>query len=254
LSEEVVLTVSESKRLIAKGVTKLPEVKRTLECGIIALAKGTTNRYIAEELLGENLSRYPYAHIVVSPGEKGGIQLDEDIDEIVLVRGKPRKITLQQATMLMKKGDIFVKGGNLLNYDKGKVGILSGTLDGGTIGRAMGSILARRITLLIPIGLEKSVSEDIDELSLELGRADLQTVIFPVRGKIFTEIEALRCLAGVRAFQIGAGGILGAEGSVRLALEGSADELRLAREAIHSIRGERPYSWVGSMGNARWGK
>ena len=49
----VSLTVSESKRLIAKGIAQHPAVKAALENGIVAVAKGTTNAYVAEELLGE---------------------------------------------------------------------------------------------------------------------------------------------------------------------------------------------------------
>ena len=47
----IVLTPSESKRLIAKGVRKLEEVERALEHGTIIIGLGTTNAYVAEELL-----------------------------------------------------------------------------------------------------------------------------------------------------------------------------------------------------------
>ena len=44
------LTVSESKRLIAKGIAANKDVKDRLENGIVIITLGTTNTYLAEEL------------------------------------------------------------------------------------------------------------------------------------------------------------------------------------------------------------
>ena len=46
---DVNLTVSESKRLIAKGIINMPLVKDKLQKGMIIITKGSTNSYIAEE-------------------------------------------------------------------------------------------------------------------------------------------------------------------------------------------------------------
>lgn len=46
MKRQFVLTVSESKRLIAKGVAALPEVKRAMEEGMVVVATGTTNAYV----------------------------------------------------------------------------------------------------------------------------------------------------------------------------------------------------------------
>ena len=40
------LTVSESKRLIAKGVAQTDSVKNALEQGILAVGPGSTNGYV----------------------------------------------------------------------------------------------------------------------------------------------------------------------------------------------------------------
>ena len=53
---EVVLTVAESKRLIAKGVAGHPDVLTALSRGIVVVCKGTTNAYVVEELLGDRKS------------------------------------------------------------------------------------------------------------------------------------------------------------------------------------------------------
>jgi hypothetical protein len=44
----------ESRRFIAKAVARLPEVKKAKEEGEIVIAHGSTNVYVAEEILGRN--------------------------------------------------------------------------------------------------------------------------------------------------------------------------------------------------------
>ncbi len=51
-SAQVVLTVQEGKRLIAKGLLAWEPFRRARESGIVAIAKGTTNAYVVDELLG----------------------------------------------------------------------------------------------------------------------------------------------------------------------------------------------------------
>ena len=48
---QVVLTVAASKRLIARAVAAHPAVQTALRSGTIVIIAGTTNGYIAEELL-----------------------------------------------------------------------------------------------------------------------------------------------------------------------------------------------------------
>jgi len=48
----IVLSPKESKRIIARGVASLPEIKNALKNNIIHIARGTTNAYIYEEFTG----------------------------------------------------------------------------------------------------------------------------------------------------------------------------------------------------------
>jgi hypothetical protein len=59
---EVVLTVSEGKRLIARAVAQMPILRQALENGTVIIAKGTTNTYVAEEILGEDIA--PGAYVI----------------------------------------------------------------------------------------------------------------------------------------------------------------------------------------------
>jgi hypothetical protein len=48
-----VLATSESKRLIAKAVANMNEVKRARENSKILIGHGSTDVYVAEEILGK---------------------------------------------------------------------------------------------------------------------------------------------------------------------------------------------------------
>lgn len=245
---KAILTVSESKRLIAKGVAALPSVKRAMLKGIIAIGRGTTNGYVVEEILGRKIEKHRMIAGTVTPakGEKPAALSEPKISGYVIKDGEPLE-GVDPATAvkeMMGPGDVFIKGANALDYRNKVAGILILHPTGGTIGNAIGHIIARRIELVIPVGLEKLVYEDIHKLSRMA--ADPQTVgevpaLFPVSGTIVTEIEALEILCGVKAALYAAGGIAGAEGGVCLLLEGRKEELDNAMKLIESIQGEPPF-------------
>ncbi len=239
---QMVLSVSQSKRLIAKGIAKWPPVIEKLKKGMIVITKGTTNRYVAEELLGETLDQSPFAWGIVAPT---GTKMRDDIDEIVIKDGRREHIGFEDAVESMSPGDIFIKGGNALNYENKTVGVLSTSPVGGTIGKAYPKVLGSRIRLLIPIGLEKCVSTPIEKIcsvlgSPEIGKSSLPTM-YAIKGDIFTEIEALRTLCGIEAHHIASGGVAGHQGSVRLVVEGSTESIDRVIELGESLRSERAY-------------
>ena len=65
--------------------------------------------------------------------------------------------------------------------------------------------------------------------------------MWPIVGTIITEIEALDLLTGVDAYLYSSGGIAGAEGAVRLLVEGTEEEVQETQELIDSIKGEPRY-------------
>lgn len=246
----VVLTVSESKRLIAKGVVALPSVQKALREGVIAVAKGTTNAYIVEELLGKSIDKPAYTIGVTLPKKTmhtTGLR-DQKLPDVVLKNGEPVEgLTVIEAVKQMKRGDVFIKGANALDYRRKIAGILVGHPEGGTIGATIGIVIARRIDFVIPVGLEKLVYEDIETLSLKTRALDGDEILnetpplVPVTGTIVTEIEALKLLCDVDATLIAAGGVGGAEGAVRLLIEGTKEDVIKALQLIESIQGEPPF-------------
>ena len=112
----------------------------------------------------------------------------------------------------------------------------------GTLGAALGYIIARKISLVIPVGLEKLVYGDINELHMLAAAEDSEgKSLWPITGTIVTEIEALQILTGVEAYLLASGGIAGAEGAVRLLLDGTDEEVEAAVELVDSVAGEPKY-------------
>lgn len=239
---QVVLTVAESKRLIARSVAQLPSIRRAREEGILVVCPGTTNGYVVEELLGKPLDKRAFRTGTTLPKEpeRSGLPETPRVPDLVFRKGEiAPDLDRYGAVKLMGPGDVFVKGANALDYSRRVAGILIGSAHGGTIGNAIGYLVGRRVELVIPVGLEKLVYGDLFELSRRCAGPDAAgPTLFPVTGTIVTEIEALGTLAGVAATLIAAGGIAGAEGGVRLLLEGDAAQVERAQEVVTSVLGE----------------
>lgn len=241
--DSFVLTVSESKRLIAKGVRRHPAVWAALSDGIVAVAKGSTNAYIAEELAEEGIHKPHYCTGTTRPAAgESEVEVANKLPDLVLRKGERLEdVSAAEIVDDMGPGDVFIKGANALNHERGQAGILIGHPTGGTIGAAIGTVVARRAHLLMPVGLEKSVPHDLNDLYHRLtdaGENGSGPTLWPVEGEVFTEIEALEAACGVKAAAIGAGGILGAEGAVRMSVWGAEDEVERARGLISDVQGE----------------
>jgi len=240
----IVLTVSEGKRLIAKAVAQMPVVRRALEKGTLIVTKGTTNTYVAEEITGETIPHGAYVYGRTYPS-KDGEQLPEvgSIGEIVYIKGKRRTdLSLAEAAAELEAGDVVIKGGNALDYAGKTAGVYIGSGTGGTTGTIMPYVVARKAHLIIPIGLEKKCIlpvMDIQHLLREpVENLNVIPSMFLLSGTIVTEIEAFEILAGVSAFQVGAGGIGGAEGAVHLLVRGSREQVQEALRIAASVHGE----------------
>lgn len=244
----VTLTPAESKRLIAKAVVEVDEVRRALRRGIIVVCLGTTNGYVAEEL-GVRVDKSGFAAGVVLPKGTCALSLRAGMREIVLRDGKRIDATLADVLDELGPRDVVIKGANALD-PTWTAGVFLGSEDGGTVGKFFGTVLSRGVNLVIPVGLDKLIPGSVDELSRRVGTrrfayaTGLPVGIAPLRGKVVTEIEAIRLLTGACADVMGSGGVSGAEGSVTLLVSGSERQLRALRVLIGGIKGERPLEVV----------
>ena len=234
------LTVSESKRLIAKGVAQADFVRHAMEEGTLAIGSGTTNGYLVEEITGEKIDKKQFVTGRTLPDGYDGPKLSYTHPDLVIRKGERLHIKASEALADMGPGDVYVKGANAINYERNQAAVLIGHPTGGGVGRALGTIIARRICYLHPVGLEKSVSADLDEVAERLNRdsGGKGPTLWVVPGRIFTEIEALCVLADVEVVPAASGGVGGAEGAIWLAMFGSSVQLDRAQEIIQSVRGE----------------
>lgn len=264
-TQQQFLTVAAGKRLIAKGVLALPSVARAWESGTIVVMAGSTNGLVVEECLRkagmepafvrtafvrgvttapgrkipERVGAYENASAEGadgSPGEKKTVFPGD----LVIERGVPRfDQTIFEVASALKAGDVVLKGANAVQLSRNQAGILIGHPEMGTIGPILQSVLGRRVGLVLPVGLEKRVEEDINDLARLMNGPDTSGVrLLPVVGEIVTELEALRLLTDVSARLVAAGGVCGAEGGVWLALTGSADQLAEAAQLLRAIARE----------------
>jgi len=240
-----VLRSWESKRLIAKAVAALPEVKRALKEGYIIVARGSTNAYVAEELLGEKIDKGRYMAGLVYQGRLQALPEEQRLPVIILKDGKRAAISFEEALQVLGKEDVFIKGGNALD-PQGNVGILMADPEGGTIGQALGIIIARGAHYIAPIGLEKLISS-VKEASRILGinTVDYATGnkvgLMPIlNAKVVTELEALKILFNVEAIQVASGGVGDSSGSVVLTVTGDEAKVQRAIELITELKSEEP--------------
>ncbi|MFA6470884.1 MAG: hypothetical protein WCU00_02495 [Candidatus Latescibacterota bacterium] len=242
---ETVLTVAQSKRLIAWGVVQHPYVKAAFHNGIIGICRGTTCSAVAEEFLGRAIEKFSYTTGVTLPKNPfPEITPPKEVQHDIIIRHGEIHMDGEMVTETAKNmspGDVIIKGANALNYREGIAGCLVGHPAGGTSGGFWGPLYGRKLHLIIPVGLEKEVSCDILEASAECMEENSGNALMPLTGTIITEIEALGILTGVSAIQIAAGGIRGAEGSVRLLASGNQEEIREVDKIISALENEKPY-------------
>ncbi len=238
------LTVAEGKRLIAKGIAAYQPVQEKLTSGMVIITRGSTNTYIAEELAGLDAPNGAFMTGRITP-EGRSIQVDASIGEIVLVDGKRVEMSYPEALAQMRPGDIVFKGANMLNYALNQAAVCVGAPDGGTVGKLRPyTAEPGKGQLIVPVGLEKEVPGDLREYEKLFGEGVEKITQLPPRvlvhqnAILFTEIEALKTLAGVQVAPYAAGGLSGREGGISLAVYGPKAEVEKALAVVAAIQGE----------------
>ena len=241
------LTVAESKRLIAKGLVRNEAIQQCLDHGMLIITLGTTNTYIAEEIA--DLSA-PHGSFVIGKiiptGAKDFADTLQRVSEIILIDGEPVEMEFEEALSRMTENDIVLKGANIMNYAKGQAAVCTGAPDGGTVARVKKYTGPGKGRWIVPIGLEKECSGDLNTYKEVVEKAQIKgpgTVRLTLTdgGDLYTEIEALKEFADVDVYPSALGGVAGAEGGVALMICGSTAEVEKAVEAVRSVLGEPPF-------------
>ncbi|MFH1638963.1 MAG: hypothetical protein ABIB93_01415 [Chloroflexota bacterium] len=254
VSALVTLTSAESKRLIARGVAAMPEVKKAQETGIIIIARGTTNTFVAEEVMGTSIEQKgEYSRGIITGGELNVNRRRGVGNDFVLKDGKLWDISPREVFPQFGRDDVFFKGASAVDA-AGEAAVLVAGADAGTIGAALPSMIARSANLIVPVGLEKLVPSVADAIR-KCGVFNYKYSIgYPcaliplVNAKVVTEIQALGILSGVRATHVASGGIGGSEGAVVLVVEGTEENMERAISLLKTIKGEPPVPSPEIMG------
>ena len=242
--KQLLITPSMGKKLIGMAIAQHPDIQRVLGTGTLVIIAGSTNAYVAEEILnsigqGDDFDRFGFRRGVVAPTGFEVPQVEFPGDVIIRDGVRLMGRTIFDMVDELDIGDMVLKGANAFDAH-GQAAVHIGGRKGGTILAAMTAIIGRRVQLLIPVGLEKRVFENVHTIAQHCNALGAEGPrLLPMPGKIFTEIDALRLLTGVDAYLISAGGVYGAEGSVRLGIKGSDAQVWDSEKLISSI-GDTP--------------
>ena len=253
---QVVLTPTESKRLLSKAVLNLPEVQKALNKGILILHPSSTTIFMLEELGFKLTDERIWVCGHISP--KGLCMARPIIDAVVedpefrpekypfdLVLRKGELLPFKQPTLgpaleEMGSDDIYVKGVNAIDPE-GKTGVLLAEKRGGSLGLVLQKQKEKKFKIVIPVGVEKRIPirlGDAISAAAKLEKAQgIPCALWRLRGKLITEIEAFRQLFNVEAIPVSAGGLCGAEGAFIWVLQGEETNVMKAYHFCDEIRG-----------------
>ncbi len=245
----IVLTQTECKRIIARGIMLHPLVKKALKSGKIFIARGSTNAFIVEELTNNKIekNRYVAGQIVGDNTNFRRFSIVEStkrLNEIIIDNGSLQEVSdLHTEISSFGPSDLILKGASVIGEDW-IAGVYMSNDKAGTIGIVMPVAIARGIPIVIPVSLIKRSSERVMTLAEILGNKTFNEEftmgdpigIMPIPGEIFTELDALELLyPEVDFYHIGSGGVGKAEGALHFLLEGDEEEVQAAYSDIIEI-------------------
>ncbi|MBN2339170.1 MAG: hypothetical protein JXP48_11590 [Acidobacteria bacterium] len=252
---QCILTPAAGKRLIARAVAAHEAVRSALESGTVVIVAGTTNGYVAEELLqplgqAEGFARNLFFRGIILPNSRPGGDSGPLPDrsrfpgDVVFFRGAWQKgKTIFDIADRLEPGDVILKGANAVDLAARRAAVLVGDPRGGTILAALGAAAGGRARLILPVGVEKRVVGDLDAMALRMNPpAGRGPRLLPVPGEILTELDAIGQLTGCVAEIAAGGGVCGAEGAVWLAVSGDDGQEASARRLIESVVAEPPFN------------
>ena len=240
---QVSLTVNEAKRVIAKGIVRLPVVQEALRSGKIYLKGGTTVSALCEELVGKPLR---ISGRIVPNGAKAAGMALTGFYSVLIEHGECVDVddSLEEAVENLEAEDVVVLGANAID-PFGNAAMMCGSSLGGKPGRIISGLMAEMKNIIIAAGLEKLVPGPLPEIIRYFGRKNIDLSmgmavgLTPLVGRIVTEKEAIPLLSNVACTVIGKGGILGAEGATTMIIEGEEEEVKEVFQILSSIKGEK---------------
>jgi hypothetical protein len=230
----------------------MEEVKKAKDRDRILIAHGSTTVVVVEEIIGKEkltklMDRNAYVTGIVKQGVLCSSMGGKKHPLVVLNRGvvEPPADTMREIFENFGPESVFIKGANAVDPE-GNAGVFVAHPEGGTIGWAIGMILARGIRCIVPVGLEKlvpSVKQAVSvcgQMRLDYCQG-MKVGMIPYSGAtVVTEIEALEILTGVKSVHVASGGVDDSQGAVTLISEGDEKAVKKAIKIVEAIKGEPP--------------
>lgn len=253
---QVVLTAPESRKLIARAVTQLEEVRDALKRSKIVVCTGSISPDILEALGFGPISEEERGLYVCGMIRGEGL-CTTDFDVV-------RSSTFIERSSLVEKpgrefmkdfgaGDVYIKSPNILDRN-GVAGVLAGAPECGMVGRMVYGI--EECCFIAPTLLLKSAPVDLYDLAETVTPEDykrdasgfvryscgmsVNLVPLPERTKVVTEIEAIEQVFGLSAKPIGMSGVGSGADAVALSVEGPEGDVQGFWGYVCSIKGSSP--------------
>lgn len=225
---QVTLTVEEGKEVIALGLLRHPAFLDTKEKGKILFKGGTTVSKVTEKLIDMPLR---ISGRITQRGTVSSKDIIEGPHSIMYSKGSWRNADDDIIEIVGKfsRKDLIVCGANAIDY-KGNAAIMAGSPGGGEVGKSLSSWYTEGTKIIIPVGIEKMIPGDLNEIISKTGRTGkaiswgMSVGLMPIKGEVFTEIDAIKQLGNVDCFAIGAGGLGEAQGSTVIEVSASEDK------------------------------
>jgi hypothetical protein len=144
--KQFLITPQAGKRLIAKTIANHPAIIKSLKNGTLVIVAGTTNGYVAEEILkthkiANDFSRKHFFRGITMPPSKTvtaeGRLINESNfpgDVVITNRIWQKGKSIADVIDNLKEGDVILKGANALDLTRKQAAILIGHPKAGTLG------------------------------------------------------------------------------------------------------------------------
>lgn len=253
---QVVLTAPESRKLIARAVSQLDEVRDALRHSKIAVCTGSISPDILEALgFGpipeEELGLYICGMI---RGE-GLCTTDFDVarSATFIERGSLIEKPGREFMKNFGAGDVYIKSPNILDRN-GVAGVLAGAPECGKVGRMVYEI--EECGFIAPTLLLKSAPIDLYDLAETVTPEDykrdasgfvryscgmpVNLVPLPEWTRVVTEIDAIREVFDLSAKPIGMSGVGSGADALALSVEGRGEDVQSFWVYVCGIKGSNP--------------
>lgn len=255
---QVVLTASESRKLIARAVSQLDEVRSALKHSRIIVCTSSISPDILEALgFGPIPEEERGLYICGMIRGEGLCTTDFDVvrSATFIERGW---LIEEPGRGFMKNfgsGDVYIKSPNILDRN-GVAGVLAGAPRGGRVAQMVFELQDQGFGIVAPTLLLKSAPIDVEDLTETVSQENfsrdasgfvihscgmpVNLVPLPKRTVVVTEIEAIKKLFGLTAKPIGMGGVGSGADAMALSVEGPEGDVRGFWEYVCNIKGLRP--------------